>query len=399
VRINHEQNRNWIRWIEEALLLLLVVGEYFDHIELLPFTLTKTFGYALAVVFVLDHKMWRRPTWFFLWILAFTAAFTFSTSYNISEIPLYTWQAWQTVKTLVQCVILVYICYTLFSDSQTQQNMLYATVVGSSVVAVLGLLGIAVTEGNERQTFADLDQNFLTVILGIGVVSSFHFILTLKSIVWRMVHGAAGIIMMMFAIPAASRGGQLAIIAGLIAYFVRSKKIWVWLIGIVFLVSFLELIKHNSVAWERTQNALYNRDTAGREEILKESWSLFLERPFLGYGSFNGYEYLGQRLGKYGICAFHNQVLWVMNSTGLVGSAFALFAFVCVILQIASDKRLQEQKIKYAMLALMVVAGLSLEIQHRKIMWVLLALCVSRVKSVSIGAKPFEIGTQGDLRA
>jgi O-antigen ligase len=76
----------------------------------------------------------------------------------------------------------------------------------------------------------------------------------------------------------------------------------------------------------------------------------------------------------------HNQALWVLNSTGLVGGVFAFLAFLRIIYGIATEKWGGRHILLSALFVMVVVASLSLEVQHREIIWVLLALFVSHAK-------------------
>src|SRR6185436_19224976 len=134
-----------------------------------------------------------------------------------------------------------------------------------------------------------------------------------------------------------SRGGLASLVGGVLVFALaahslrarlRNAAIASLAIGLLILGIFrLPVIKN------RLEDSMKTGNMAGREQLYPALWTMFLEKPALGWGPVaNTYE-LAARIGERErpLRAAHNIVLELITSTGIVGAIpFLLGGWLCV---------------------------------------------------------------------
>lgn len=362
----------------QVLLCLLVAAQYIEHLNFMPLTITQLLGFLLAGAFFLEKNFWKRPDPVFWYLLLFFAVFTFSTLWYLDEIP-FLFQDVAIVKifTLLQSLVLCYISFCLFTRQQTKRFVIYSIFIAAAVISILVLLGIGLTEVTGRFSFGELDQNAMAILIGLGIVTALYLATSDKWLIYRVVALISLLPMVWFLVSTGSRGGMLATGAGIVAYFIRSRKILTWFFGAMIIITLLWQVSSIDIAFFRWEKTIQIGDTANREEIFISSWEQFKERPLLGRGDVNAYIDLGAYFNSIEK-GFHNELFWILNSTGVVGGFFIFWVFWKVLQNIWYDKESWCQNINMAFFVLLGLVCMNVEFHNRKIFWVLLAFLLSR---------------------
>jgi O-antigen ligase len=387
----HQTNTNKFFPLErtaQILLCLLALTQYAEHFRFMPFTITWLFGFMLAAVFLLEKRIWKRPDPVFWYLCIISGVFVFSVIWHLNEIPaLIQDSANQKVLTLLQSVVLYYFSYCLFAKEQTQRYFLIAIFIGSLIVSSLSIFGI-VAAGNygDRRGFGEMDVNVLASIIGFGIVTAIHFVIKNKSIVIKLIASSGMLLMMWLLVSTGSRGGMLATGVGMVAYFIRLRKVTDWFIGTMVVIILVALALSSEIAFSRWERVYKMGDYANRDVILHESWELFKENPVLGRGDVNASLELGVRLGEPQM-GTHNELLWALTSTGLVGGLFVILVVWKVIRKTWNDRVSWRHSISAAYLVLLGIVCMSIEFHDRKIFWIILAFLVRGMVTNDHGRK------------
>lgn len=371
-RIN---NINSIERIAQIILLLLTGMQYFEHFKFMPFTITQITGLALTGIFFIDLRMWKRPNMVFWNLFIFNWVFIFSTILYLNELTIFNQDlAIGKILTLMQSLVLYYFSYCLFARDQTQRYFLLVIFLGALISSCLTLIGIGLTErvGIERFSFGGLDENIMAGLIGLGIIAGIYLLFEYNNKIINIPIISGLIIMIMFLISTGSRGGMLATIVGIGGYFGRSRKKSKWVLGAIILAIIFWQISSSEMASTRWENTIQTGDTANRENIFYSSWQLFMDNIWIGRGDINSYYKLGIHFGQAEV-GFHNEILWVLCSTGIIGACFIFPVLWKICKNVWSDYISWRSGVSMAYLLLATVLSLSLEIHHRKIFWIILA--------------------------
>lgn len=373
--------------LASVLLCVLVFAEYFDHIRFMDIAITKLIGLMLFTVFLFLPRLWGRPEPTFTFIGLFIALLTGSTIWYLDEIPGRESEAVHAVFVLAQSALLGYMTFCLCSRWSATNGITATLFLGALVVAAITAAGIGTTERHGRVSFFELDENALTMFLGLGVVAGYHLICTPRLFAIRLSVAICLPLILWCAMTTGSRGGTLALATGILVYNMASRRLLLMIGGAALIALLWQWSDSSSVVRERWERTIYEQDTAGRTEIFQEAVVQFLERPWFGRGSVNGYVDLGYRLRSPADVAYHNQVLWILNSAGIAGMILAAFAAARVKSAIASEHDEAVRQLKIGLLALVAVAAMSIELHHRKTVWVILGFAVSVTGSAAIAGR------------
>lgn len=370
----------------------LVFAEYFDHVRFMDVAITKLIGGLLLALFLVQPRLWRRPARTFGFVALLVALFACTTAWYVGEIRGQESQAVHAVSVLVQSLILGHISFCLCSvRPRTVREILVAIYLGAATVGLLTAAGLGATEQHAgRLSFFELDENALMMFLGLGIVVGYHFTVATPCGAWRLPVIAFLPIIGWVGMAAGSRGGILGLVAGLLSYTMSSRRLVPTIIAAAAVALGVQLTAAMPFLLDRWEKALYDGDTAGRIDIFEESVAQFLERPWFGRGATNGYVDLGYRLRAEVDIGYHNEILWVLCSTGVVGLVVASLGAMRLAAAVANDPSTSGRSLKTALLVLVFVSAMTVELHHRKIVWVILGLAAS--------VAPAEGAGRGDRR-
>jgi O-antigen ligase len=134
-----------------------------------------------------------------------------------------------------------------------------------------------------------------------------------------------------------SRGGLLALLGGMLVFGLGAESMRLRfrnaVIGAMAIALLVLGTLHLPMMKNRLEDSVRNGNMAGREQLYPALWTMFLEKPLLGWGPVaNTYE-LAARIGERErpARAAHNIVLELLTATGVVGAVpFLIGAWLCV---------------------------------------------------------------------
>jgi len=228
-----------------------------------------------------------------------------------------------------------------------------------------------------------LDPNFLAVALSaaliglVGLLNAPTFRLgPLQPLGWFL-----AALFLLAIVQTGSRGGSLALLAGLIPmllfgqdWVARLKNI---VVTVLLLAGFAWQLSVSPMATERWEETVESGDTSGRTEIYSVAWRLFLEKPWFGWGPLEHTYEIGRRLHAEPL-ATHNTVLGVLDETGIVGALPFLCGVAACLLAAWKAREGRYGVMPLAMLVTVLAGCLSLSANRDRVLWFVFAFVLAR---------------------
>lgn len=279
--------------------------------------------------------------------------------------------------------------------------VLVTLVVACIVRAAMQFVGIALTArhvwtGGERETVLGQNANLSALILASGLLATLGLrhapgrgILRQPLVFWPvlLLLGAA-------VVHTGSRGGLLALTAGLLVSLFRGRTLWQRFrsaLAVLFAMGFLVWASFNTqVMRNRFEEAAEKGRFAGRERIYPALLGMLVERPILGWGPIGNQFELARRIGEREKPRrdAHNLLLELLTATGLVG--FVPFA---AGLALALRAAWRARRGPYGILPLALLATMALGTMSgtwiaAKIFWLTLACTLAAGSRSTEGRQP-----------
>lgn len=312
--------------------------------------------------------------------------------------------------TLIQMLVLFWVCCNLLRFPFVAAGTLWSLGASCGLCALLQLAGMTSTVGpHDRVSLLAENPNAAAAVLSLGFLSllALTYLADKKSLWFRLamlpVLGATALAIA----NTGSRGGLLALLAGLLILFMRAAvavlrghvgRIWVVAIMSLAVVGLLWASYSNPAArsrWEQT----YEIGMGRREQIYSSSWEMFLEKPLAGWGPTRNTQELGRRLGISNR-GMHNLALSVLTEVGLVG---AIPYFIGVGLCLRSAWRVRKgplQLLPLALLTLVLLINMKSTYHNRKVHWLILGLaCASTVSATEYARAGYKSTCRPDFEA
>ena len=315
----------------QAGLYLLVASIPFEYPErTIPLEIpTLTGAIFLLVTLLHPRRCYGRlpaPVWWFgLYLLAFLLTLILQSEHipgGLSEFVI-----------VLQGVLVFLAAANLMQDQRVARRALVILVAACGVRAALPLVGLAQTTsavwtGGERVSALGQNANSAAMILAAGLVALVGLTLVRgrRRAVSLVFAGLLGALLGLAILETGSRGGFLALLGGLLVFAlaartwgqrVRNGVIAALAITLLTLSAFrLPVMKNRLVESVTTGNL------AGREQLYPALWTMFLERPVLGWGPITNTHEVALRIGERERPkrAAHNLVLELLTSGGLVAT-------------------------------------------------------------------------------
>ena len=292
--------------------------------------------------------------------------------------------------TLIQMAVLFLISANLFEDADFRAAALRFYGWWASLVAVGMLLGVfgGQSLGSEgRSTILGQDPNVAAGFFALGAVciAGDAWILASRRFAARLILALLAIAALLVAIlETGSRGGLLVLVAGILGLAVcggkatRMKRLLIAgaVIGVLGVMVLHELRQGTTTA-SRLMDTWNQGDTAGRTKIYAMAWTMFLERPLLGYGGANNFFILGAHLndvlGHVYIIDTHNLLLALLTEVGLVGAVPFVAAVFYALWMAWRCGRRTDDALPFALMCAQIAINASLTGLHQKIFWIVFA--------------------------
>ena len=313
-------------------------------------------------------------------------------------------QSWLRLESLVQLFALAILGYNLVGAKKDIYFILGSYFLGALAAAGLGIYNGYLHEFTTRITICSLqDPNYFARLLGIGIIFSCYFILTLKNIAIRLISFIAGLGMLFAVLLSGSRGVWMALflvfVTGLILFrkpigealkkfFSRpdpAKKAS-FLIAAFFalLLTFFVISKLPQVVSVRAQTlfSLSEERGAGRLDIWMVGLKIIKENLALGVGLDNfPYAYTKYFAQTPGISPEiglnknpHNIFLATLTELGIPGFILFLSLFVCLWRCAGNSENMTDSALGKLLIVFLAIAGLTCADQHRKFFWLVMVI-------------------------
>lgn len=381
-------------------LYLLVASIPFEYPErTIPLeipTLTGTI-FLLGTLLHPRRCYGRLPSaalWFGAYLVAFLIAMVTSSGEHASE-------ALSEYVIVVQGVLVFLAAFNLMRDETVATRALVTLVAACAVRATLPLFGLvrttsAVWTGGERVSALGQNANSAAMILAAGLVAlvGLAFIGHRKT-GWRLaLTGSLAALLGFAVLETGSRGGLAALLAGVLLFALaantlgsrlRNGAIAVLAVSLLVVATFrLPMMKN------RLEESLRTGDLAGREQLYPALWTMFLEKPVLGWGPVDNTYELALRVGQRDRPrrAAHNSVLELLTASGLVGATLFLIGAWLSVRSAWLARRGGHGVLPLALLGSLFVSNMSGDWLASKLLWVVLAYALASGKWSAKASRP-----------
>ncbi len=305
---------------------------------------------------------------------------------------------------LVQAILVFWAGFNLMCDEHIAGRVLWSFVIGCLVRGALPLFGVGRTAleerwtGGERVTAFGQDPNFSATLLAAGLIALIGLTHgpSRSALRPRLLAWPLAALLGIAVLDTGSRGGLVALAVALLAfvfsYTPTLKSRFKHVLGVVLAVGALVAgVMQTEVMRNRFEATVAEGTMAGREKMFPALWDMFLEKPLAGWGPTNNEYELAKRapfMDRTSRSA-HNLFLELLTATGLVGALPFLVALGLCLRAAWRGRRGPYGILPVALLALFVIAGMSLDLLAHKPLWFVLAFALaseSRASGAASGA-------------
>jgi O-antigen ligase len=244
---------------------------------------------------------------------------------------------------LLQGALVLLAAGSLMRDEKIATRAMLTLVAACAVRAALPLLGLARTTsavwtGGERVSALGQNANSAAMILAAGLVALIGLAYGHRnqSRLRLILTGALGTLLGFAILETGSRGGLAAALGGVLVFALAADTLRARLrnatIGALAISLLVLGTLHLPMMKNRLEDSMKTGNLAGRELLYPALWTMFLEKPVLGWGPVTNTYEVALRIGERErpLRAAHNIVLELLTASGLVGAIpFVVGAWLC----------------------------------------------------------------------
>jgi O-antigen ligase len=257
-------------------------------------------------------------------------------------------EAFRELILLIQIIFFFSAGYNLMRHEQIATRALLCLMISGIVLVILQKMGITSTYYSDHRVghrLAVLGQNpndfasnmSLAMIALIGLV--LHRDKAIRR--YRYLLLAFGGLMGLSILMTGSRGGVIALSAGILAMMLGGRTLWLRIrnavVALAAIVLLLFAINSVPVLRDRYGSTMDEGNMSGRQDIFPACWQMFLEKPLVGWGPNDNKWEIGKRAAVVkekhpeGDRDAHNVFLEVLTAEGLAGAIpFLAFFLLCL---------------------------------------------------------------------
>jgi O-antigen ligase len=375
----------------QAGLYLLVASIPFEYPERsIPLEIPTLTGavFLLGTLFHPRRCYGRVPApvfWFGVYLIAFLLSMIVSGGEYASP-------AVSEFVVVLQGVLVLLAAGNLMRDERVATRAMAALVAACVVRGALPFLGFARTTsavwtGGERVSALGQNANSAAMILAAGLITLIGLAYGRRgSRSGLILTGLLGALLGFAVLETGSRGGLASLVGGVLVFALAADTLRTRLRNAVIAALAIALlilgILHLPVIKNRLEDSMKTGNMAGREQLYPALWTMFLEKPGLGWGPVaNTYE-LASRIGERErpLRAAHNIVLELLTATGIVGAIpFLVGSWLCVRAAWRS-RRGPHGVLPLALFCSVLISNMSGDWIAGKLIWVVLAYALAGEK-------------------
>jgi O-antigen ligase len=274
----------------------------------------------------------------------------------------------------------------LMKDEKVATRMAVTLVVACAVRASLPFLGLgrttdAVWTGGERVSALGQNANSAAMILAAGLVTliGLTFLQQRRRTTGLLLAGFLAPLLGFAILETGSRGGFAALLAGVLVFALAAsswrQRLRNGSIAALALCLLIFAALHLPMMRNRLVDSALNRNMAGREQLYPALWTMFLEKPVLGWGPVTNSHQLALRVGERerSSRASHNLVLELLTASGLIGTIPFLVGAWLSFRGAWRGRRGSQGVLPLALLCTLFVANMSGDWIASKLLWLALA--------------------------
>ena len=323
----------------------------------------------------------RLPTpvlWFAAYLLVYAAAMLIA--------PEHVYETVSELVIVLQGVLVLLAAGNLMADERVATRAMLVFVAACSVRAALPLLGLARTAstvwtGGERVSALGQNANSAAMILAAGMVALIGLAYSHRKEgrLGLLLAAGLGAVIGYAVLETGSRGGLLALLGGVLVFALAADtlraRIRNMAIGLIAITMLLVGAFQLPVMKNRWEDSVRTGNLAGREKLYPALWTMFLEKPVLGWGPVNNRYELAVRIGERERPhrAAHNIVLELLTATGAVGAVAFLTGCALCVQQAWRARRSSLGVLPLALLFSVFLSNMSGDWIASKLIWIVLA--------------------------
>ena len=376
-----------IRWAFYAFVLSLPFETVYEG----WFEPTTILGAILVASVLLQPSLFLRwpPKGFWCFIVYLYVFATLS----MLEPSSYHSQAAFNVFLLAQLTLLGWVGFCLMRHQQTAERAFLTFAGGCVVLSLLQLSGVASraveadTAAIVRVTAFGFHPNNLARILMLGllIIVGLTLLRRRSSVRSLLIVSPLIVLLSVALVQTGSRGGLLALAAGIMTLVLRRGSIMMKLLnaaGLMLLLGiFFFAALQSDIMRARFEETLEDGDVARRDLIYPTAFQMFQEKPLFGWGPVNSTYELGTRLGhpEEETKNPHNLILFGFVSTGIIGSLPLLIGIGFATFNAWKTRHGPHGILPLAMLVSVLVANMSGLWLFNKLHWLVMAYAMASV--------------------
>jgi O-antigen ligase len=314
----------------QAGLYLLVASIPFEYPErTIPLEIpTLTGAVFLLVTLLYPGRCYGQVTAPVLWFGVYLLTFLFAIIAGSAE---HAAAAVSEFIIVFQGVLVFLAAGNLMRDERVARRALMTLVGACSVRAALPFLGLGRTSdevwtGGERISALGQNANSAAMIMAAGLVAlvGLALIRRHRSTWTLMLTLALAGLLGVAVLETGSRGGLVALLGGLMVFALTAnsgrQRLRNGVLAVVAVVLVAVSAFNLPVMKNRLLETAQTGSLAGREQLYPALWTMFLEKPVLGWGPINNTYELAARVGQRdrSTRAAHNLVLELITAGGLI---------------------------------------------------------------------------------
>jgi O-antigen ligase len=372
----------------QAGLYLLVASIPFEYPDRsIPLEIPTLTGAVFLLTTLLHPRAcYSRVPAAVLWFTAYLAVFLLSMAASGED----TAEAVSEFVVVLQGVLILLAAGSLMQVEKVARRAMVILVAACAVRAALPFLGFAKTAdtvwtGGERVSALGQNANSAAMILAAGLIAliGLTFVRRNRSRLRFLITGLLGTLLGLAVLETGSRGGLASLLGGMLVFAFAADSLRIRLRnGVIALLTISVLVWGTlrlPVMKNRLVDSMLTGNMAGREQLYPALWTMFLEKPVLGWGPVTNTYELAQRIGERERPhrAAHNIVLELLSATGLVGTFPFLLGAWLSVRGAWQARRGEHGVLPLALFASLFIANMSGDWIASKLVWLVLAYALA----------------------